>query len=89
MQAFPSKTITRAYERTTEISPPRKVLVAGFCQFSDEDDIFTKDMPPQFLLDMVKYLQKKTRESNKDGRLLYCMPETCEFLEHANVKEMD
>lgn len=56
----------RAYERTSENAPLRQVLVAGLCQFDDESENLKQDLPAPFLLDMVKYLLKETRQSDTE-----------------------
>ncbi|KAF2833942.1 hypothetical protein CC86DRAFT_451470 [Ophiobolus disseminans] len=80
-------TIQEAYERTSANSPLRRALVAGLCQFSDEVDFINEKLPSQFLVDMVRYLQQRVRESHKGGRPAFAIPSPCEFHEHEGAIE--
>jgi len=82
-----STTIRQAYERTSAKSPLRRVLVAGLCQFSDEDDIVDEDLPAEFLVDMVKYLQRRVRESHQHERPVFTIPSPCEFHGHESTED--
>jgi hypothetical protein len=54
---IPTEAIQRAYKNTNVKSPLRRILVTGFCQYSDQDEVMKADMPSQFLVDIITRCQ--------------------------------